>query len=136
MADEFDYMQALRTMLMDESGLERVYVDGLPKGKLGDRNPVPAVALNMAGGLPRFGQIDNLPIAQQRFDVICYGETALEATKIYRKVASILRGMVRQVVDGVLLIRIVKSGGVISLIDDETDLPIKVQSFELVAQIA
>lgn len=129
-------MQALRTMLMDESGLERVYVGGLPKGKLADRNPVPAVALNMSGGLPRFGQVDNLPIAQQRFDVICYGETRKEANAIYRKVASILRGMVRTVVDGVCLIRIVKSGGVISTIDDETDLPIEVQSFELVAQIA
>ncbi len=121
---------------MDESGLERVYVGGLPKGKLADRNPVPAVTLNMAGGLPRYGQIDNLPIAQQRFDVICYGETRLEANAIYRKVASILRGMTRQIVDGVCLMRIVKSGGVISLIDDDTNLPIEVQSFELVAQIA
>lgn len=123
-------------MLKDESGLERIYVGGLPKGKLGDRHPVPAVALNMSGGLPRFGQVDNLPIAQQRFDVICYGETRAEANAIYRKVASILRGMVRTVVDGVCLMRIVKSGGVISTIDDETDLPIEVQSFELVAQIA
>lgn len=129
-------MQALRTMLMDESGLERVYVGGLPKGKLADRNPVPAVALNMAGGLPRYGQVDNLPIAQQRFDVICYGETRYEANAVYRKVAQILRGMARQIVDGVLLIRIVKSGGVNSLIDADTNLPIEVQSFELVAQVA
>lgn len=129
-------MQALRTMLMDESGLERVYVGGLPKGKLADRNPLPAVALNTAGGLPRYGQVDNLPIAQQRFDVVCYGETRFEANAVYRKVASILRGMARQVVDGVCLMRITKSGGVNSLVDDDTDLPIEVQSFELVAAIA
>ncbi len=136
MADEFNYMAALRTFLMDDTNLERVYIGGIPKAALGSKTPVPAVTLNMAGGLPQYGQVDNLPIAQQRFDVVCYGETRFEANGIYRKVATALRFMARQVVDGVLLYRIVKSGGVQSLIDTDTGLPIEVQSFELVAQIA
>ena len=135
MADEKNYMQALRTFVMDETALDRVFVGGVPKGKITDANPAKAVTMNRSGGLALYGQRDNMTIAQQRFDLICYGQTRFEADAVLRKVAAVLRGLVRQVVDDVLLIRIVKAGGVLSLIDDDTDLPIEVQSFELIAEI-
>ncbi len=128
-------MQALVTFVKDETELDRVFAGGVPKGEITDANPVQAVTMNRSGGLALYGQRDNLTVAQQRFDLICYGQTRFEADAVLRKVAAVLRGLVRQVVDDVLLIRIVKAGGVLSLIDDDTDLPIEVQSFELVAEI-
>ncbi len=135
MADEKDIMEALLTFVKDATALSRIYVGGLPEGVIDGKNPEPAAIMRRAPSSTNVGLRDNLPVAPQGFDLGCYGETRFEANKLLRKIAPVLRGLVRQTVGGVLLMRIIKTGAVTSLVDSDTGLPVEVQSFEVVAAI-
>ena len=130
-------MQALRTFIILKTGLDgqRVIVGGLKEGTISSKQLFPAIALRRSGGIGRYGERDNLQLVAQRFDATCFAETRLEAMDALAKLAGALKDMARDMVDNVLLHRVNKSGSAFDLVDEETNLPISVQSFELVAEI-
>ena len=95
--------------------------------------PGRAIVVAPKGGYTQFGK-GQLPLADPRLDVICYGaeDDQQGATHLARMVATVSKQLVSQVWNGVLLVSADVSGGPIPLPDQQTLWPACWLSVQLV----
>lgn len=92
--------------------------------------PRKAVVLREVGGRPG---PDYTRIHSGRVDVHSYGETAEEASKVRYAVHEVLKGLNREVANATLLHRASPEMAAVWLLDPETDWPLFVSSWSLLA---
>lgn len=85
---------------------------------MGVTMPAPVLVVRAAGGYARFGGSD-LPIGDPRVDVLCYGETRLEADNIAGEVLLALKALGSKVYERTYL-RSARISGVVPLVDPDT----------------
>jgi hypothetical protein len=129
-----DLNGALRTFLKADSAVAtassgRVYGQELPRTE-NPSMPRAAVVLKAAGGM---GGLAYLRLRNRRVDVDCYGATMREAEQLYVVVSDCLKQMRRNVTSSVLIHSADISSDGVSARDPETDWPMCVGSFQVLA---
>lgn len=134
-----DTVEALRQFLLADTDVAdligtRAFGGPLPRDEAAQM-PRYALRVNRAGGLQVFGQGYN-EFSDYRFDVRCYGATAPEADRLFRRVQPALKHLRRQVVSGCLLHWAKSAGGPYPLVDPDAGWPMVVSSWQvLVAEV-
>ncbi len=104
---------------------DRIFVASLPNEQIKTADgtnlmPRSAVVISGGGGVEK---ATNIPIHEQRFDTVCYSASDAEAHELDLVVYGILKGLDRQVVDGVLLHNVTAAGGAANTRDPQTMWP-------------
>lgn len=109
----------------------RVYAGELPPK---DTNAMPrkCIVIKPSGGAGVFGN-GYQEYADRRYDVRSYGPTPYQAALVQNAAYHALKGLRREVHDGVLLHWAKHSGGPIPLRDPDADWPFRFESFQVLA---
>lgn len=131
-----DALKPVLTILLADSDVlalvgTRVFGEELPRDET-DSMPRKAVVIDQNGGAAP-GYATTLPLEVQRLDVFCYGETIFEAGRVRRAVFGALKGITRQVTDGVLIHWVNPAGGAITGRDPDADWPVHWNSWVMSA---
>ena len=133
-----DVVAAVRSYLLgvpEVAGLvgTDVYGAELPRG-LVDAMPRKVLVLRPSGGVTAGpGVRDYTALMQPRLDVLHYGETPYEALRLERAVRAALGTLDRVVAAQVLLHAAIPAGGPITFRDGETDWPLVVEAWTVLA---
>lgn len=135
-----DVMKALKLMVLDESTITdlvgaRVYVNRLPRALIeaeDTHHPQKMLVLRQAGGP---GDASMLPVVNQNFTVLCYGETDLAAEQVRLAVFELFRYVARATYGDVLIHHINNTGGPLPALDPDLQWPAVAQGFTTLADV-
>lgn len=133
-----DIMGAIRDWLAAQSAISalvstRLYGNSIPRSVIEAEDtftPSKMLVVRQAGGL---GRADRQALDQQSFNILCYGETDLEADKVRRQVWDAFRTLSRVRQGGVLIHHVNPTGGPVPSRDPDIVWPIVSQSFTALA---
>lgn len=126
-----DPLEAIITLLKADAPLaalvsDRVYGVELPPSEA-ETMPRKAVVVRPSGG-PSFASGSFIEHDQQRYDVLGYGETVIEAEKVRRAAFDVFRAVRRSVASGTLIHWIEAAGGWATQRESDTAWPLAFQS--------
>ena len=135
-----DTIGAVRAWLLGQTAItdlvgQRVFVNAIPRDVIEAEpieNPSKMIVVRMAGGA---GKSDFMDFQPQTMDVLCYGETQLEADKVRREVFAQLFEIDRVRQGDVLIHWANPAGGPVSLVDPDIVWPAISQSYEIATSI-
>jgi hypothetical protein len=106
----------------------RVFGDELPADQAAAM-PRRAIRIQPSGGAA-FAPASKTRAEAQRFDLIAYGATPMEAATLRQAASKVLLGIERQFVDGVLIHWVQSAGGYLTGRDRDGAWPYAFQSFQ------
>lgn len=125
-----DTLGELRNLLRAETAItdlvgQRVYVPKLPRSEM-QTEPKKVIVIRPTGGAggggAGGGQRGNIKVNTQRFDILCYGETDFEASRVARTVAGFFKYSER-VGSSAFLHWVNWAGGFVKGVDPDTEWP-------------
>lgn len=130
-----DLVAAVISLLKADDALEgmvngRVFGVSLPSSEAVGQ-PRAAVVVHRSSGFA--GMNGFLEIETGAVDVLCYGETALEADAVHVLVRDALKQARRQLQGDVLLHSFEPMTGAVNLVDSDTDAPLLAQTWRFMA---
>lgn len=133
-----DIVGALRDWLAAQSAITdlvntRIYVNRLPREVIEAEDtfrPRKMLVVQQSGGA---GRADLLHVDRPNVQILCYGETDLEADKVRREVWDALRLLDRVRQGTVLIHHVNPTGGAFPLSDPDIVWPAVTQPFEVLA---
>jgi len=129
-----DSMKALVAIMQADTALTallgtRVFGGDLPRAEVPSM-PRKCMVLKYAGGSPNS---DYVELTEFRIDMMCYGETPFDADQVRRAGHDVMKILSRKVQSNVLIHRANHSGGPISLRDRDTEWPLVLNSYDVLA---
>ena len=112
---------------------DRVYLNRLPRDVIEKQDtfhPKKMIVIQMAGGK---GTSDFRDLDRPNINVLCYGETDLEADKVRREMWKAFKNLTREWINDVLIHHVNPISGVIVSRDPDIKWPILTQSFSILA---
>jgi hypothetical protein len=132
-----DVMSALINLLAADGDVSdlvstRIYGGQLPAAQAA-QEPSKAIVLRFSGGAGTPGSADYIQAADQRIDVWCYGETAIEADKVRRAAHDYIKYIQRAKHGTTLIYRAIWVSGPIQMTDPECLWPMVVETYMVLA---